>query len=324
MKQLNLSIFVILFLTIFTQGCSANTAPEIVATPPTTPTVSLSLGDVSIRSSDGMRMVYVPAGEFMMGSDYIAAASTRKLCKEYLGKGALAVCNSANFGDEFPAHSVTLSSFWIDQTEVTNAQYQKCEQAGACTLPVDSSSFTRPSYYGNPEFADYPVIWVTWDQANDYCTWAGARLPTESEWEYAARGPESLSFPWGNSFDGTRLNYCDASCAAKPNDPDIGDGFPDTAPVGSFPAGISWSNALDMAGNVREWVADWFAAYPRDSQLNPTGPASGNGRIPRGGSWMDMPVNVRSANRGSNDGTLDYSRLKVGFRCAKSEAPTTP
>jgi len=151
MRRLNLSIFVYIFLTIIAQGCSANNNPDIVAaTPATTPTVSPSLGEVSIRSSDGMLMAYVPAGEFTMGSDYIVAASTRKLCKEYLGKGALAVCNTANFGDEFPAHTVILNGFWIDQTEVTNEQYQKCEQTGACTSPVDSSSFTRPSYYVHP------------------------------------------------------------------------------------------------------------------------------------------------------------------------------
>ena len=328
MKPSLLVVFVLLLLPIFIQGCFANDAPEIVitasATPATTPTVSPSLGDVSMRSSDGMRMVYVPAGEFMMGSDYIAAAFTRKLCKEYLGNNSSAVCNSTNFGDESPAHSVSLSGFWIDQTEVTNEQYQKCEQAGVCAPPVDSSSYTRPNYYGNPEFAEYPVIWVTWKQANDYCTWAGGRLPTESEWEYAARGPDNLTFPWGNTFDGTRLNYCDASCAAKPNDPNIDDGFPDTAPVGSFPTGNSWSNVYDMSGNVREWVEDWYAPYPKDSQFNPIGPATGNGRIPRGGSWMDLPVNVRSTNRGGNGGMLDYSRHKVGFRCAKSDAQLAP
>jgi len=269
-------------------------------------------------------MVYVPTGEFVMGSDYIAAAATRKLCKKYLGNSALAVCNTTNFGDESPAHPVTLSSFWIDQTEVSTGQYQICEQAGACTPPIDSSSYSHLSYYGNPEFSDYPVIWVTWEQAKDYCAWAGGRLPTEAEWEYSARGPDNFMFPWGNEFDGTRLNYCDASCAANPNDPDIDDGYPDTAPVGSFPTGISWSNAYDMAGNVREWVEDWYGPYSAESQFDPIGPTEGNGNIPRGGSWMDLPFNVRSSNRGGNDGVLDYSRHKVGFRCATSNVQKTP
>lgn len=319
MKYRNVSIFILIFLGLCTHGCTASTRHEIGAA---TPTASPSLGDVWVRASDGMRMVYVPAGKFEMGSDYESTAFARQLCKDYSGKDAIAVCKVAAFGNEKPVHTVTLSGFWIDQAEVTNGQYQKCEQAGACTPPADSSSYTRPTYYGNPDYADFPVIWVTRDQANDYCTRAGGHLPTEAEWEYAARGPESWLFPWGDSFDGTRLNYCDANCDAGPNDPSIDDGYADTAPVGSFPTGASWNGALDMAGNVREWVADWYAPYTPDPQVNPTGPATGVSRIPRGGSWLDKPDDTRSANRGEN--TPDYTRHKVGFRCAKEDAAGLP
>jgi formylglycine-generating enzyme required for sulfatase activity len=316
--HLSKTLFLI-FLTLCTQGCVTSTAQDIVIETHTspTPTANPSLGDTRVRTSDGMRMVYVPEGKFKMGSNYEETAYGRKLCKEYYGKDWPAVCTVANFGDETPAHDVSLSSYWIDQTEVTNGQYQTCEQGGACTPPTDTSSYYYPAYYGNPEFADYPVSWVTRDQASDYCSWAGARLPTEAEWEYAARGPESWLFPWGDTFDGTRLNYCDVNCDAGPNDPTVDDGYADTAPVGSFPSGASWVGALDMAGNVREWVADWYGPYTADPQVNPTGPANGEATVPHGGSWLDLPFLIRSANRGGDP--PDYSRHNVGFRCAKDE-----
>jgi formylglycine-generating enzyme required for sulfatase activity len=187
-------------------------------------------------------------------------------------------------------------------------------EAGGCTPPVESGSYTRSSYYGDSAYEDYPVIWVTQQQAADYCAWADARLPTEAEWEYAARGSEGRLFPWGNTFDGQCLNYCDANCTLGPNDPTVDDGYADTAPVGSFPSGASWCGALDMAGNVREWVADWYAPYPAERQENPTGPATGELRVPRGGSWLDGPDGARTAQRGGS--APDYARYKEGFRCA--------
>ncbi len=198
---------------------------------------------------------------------------------------------------------------------MTNRQYRRCVDAKACAPPVDSSSYTRRSYYGNSAYDDYPVVWVTQQQASEYCRWAEARLPTEAEWEYAARGPDNRIFPWGNAFDGKRLNYCDVNCTGGPNDVTVDDGYADTAPVGTFPTGVSWVGALDLAGNVREWVADWYGRYPAGRQVNPTGPISGTSRIPRGGSWLDTPDDVRSTNRGEN--STDYTRHKVGFRCAR-------
>lgn len=296
MKRASLCLLV---LSIIVTGCAAN---------------ALVLDDTQVRSADEMVMVYVPDGEFMMGTDRAGIEVARKLCREVSGDMAVSVCSPLAFANEQPAHPVTLTGFWIDQTEVTNRQYQRCVDTGACRLPEKVGSFTHESYFGDPAYQDYPVVWVNWQQAADYCAWAGGRLPTEAEWEYAARGPESRTFPWGNTFDGTRLNYCDAGCASGVIDVRVDDGYPDTAPVGSFPEGVSWCGASDMAGNVREWVSDWFGGYPLEMQVDPTGPPSGTSRIPKGGCWLDRPDDVRSANRGEN--APDYTRHKVGFRCA--------
>jgi formylglycine-generating enzyme required for sulfatase activity len=289
--------------------------PGSLKSPPT----GLQVGDTWVRPADGMVMVYVPGGEFEMGTTEAGLRYARKLCKDVCGPLAVAVCQASAFADEEPAHRVTLDGFWIDRTEVTNGQYERCVEAGACTPPTETGSYTRVRYYGEPAYADYPVVWVTWEQAAEYAAWAGARLPTEAEWEYAARSPESRIFPWGDTFDGTRLNYCDAACAAGPKDLTVFDGFADTAPVGSFPAGVSWCGALDLAGNVREWVADGYGPYAALEQLNPQGPATGDAYVPKGGSWLDRPDDVRGANRGAN--APDYSEHKVGFRCALDAAP---
>ena len=272
------------------------------------------LGDTHIRSSDQMEMVYVPAGEFIMGSDMDDLKASTRLCLDYSGELGFAVCQIETIMDEYPKHTVELSAFWIDRTEVTNAQYRLCVEAGACQPPVDLGSYTREAYFNERIYDDYPVIWVMKSQAVDYCAWVGARLPSEAEWEYAARGPESSKFPWGDEFEKTRLNYCDASCPLGVPDPTFDDGYPETAPVGSFPDGVSWCGAMDMAGNVREWVADWKGYYPADRQVDPQGPAEGDQYVTRGGCWLDTPDDILSANRGAN--SLDYSRHKVGIRCA--------
>jgi formylglycine-generating enzyme required for sulfatase activity len=280
-----------------------------------------TLGDTWTRPSDKMTMVYVPAGEFEQGSDRDAVERTRDLCKAYTGDLALILCGHAGFQDEQPAHTVALDGFWIDSTEVTNAHYRSCVEAAICTAPVESGSHTRDTYYGDSAYDDYPVVWVSWQQASDYCGWAGGRLPTEAEWEYAARGPESWMFPWGDAFDGTRLNYCDSNCDGGQTDETVDDGYADTSPVGGYLEGASWCGAHDMAGNVREWVADWFGEYAAGRQVNPTGPPVGESHIPRGGSWLDRPDNVRSANRGGL--SPDYTRHKVGFRCAADDRMVT-
>lgn len=308
----------LLVLILAAGGCGSDApaapTPSPASAPAATPDPRLS--ETRIRPADGAAMVYVPAGEFQMGSDYEETRYALALCKEHAGSAseAISTCGPSVFANEGPAHAVALDAFWMDRTEVTNGQYARCVDSGRCDPPVDAGSYTRKTYYGEPAYGDYPVVWVTQQQAADYCAWAEGRLPTEAEWEFAARGPESRIFPWGDTFDPAHLNYCDSQCPTDMRDLGADDGFADTAPVGSFPSGISWCGALDMAGNVREWVADWFGHYSAGRQENPAGPPAGTSRIPRGGCWLDRPDDARSANRGEN--APDYTRHKVGFRCA--------
>lgn len=274
----------------------------------------IKAGTEQVGEADGRVMVYVPGGEFIMGSDREMVLYAEELCKDFRGEQATAVCKFTAFADEQPAHIVRLDAFWIDKTEVTNAQYNRCVEEGICLAPLLNSSFTRESYYDNWAYADYPVMNIDWSMASKYCAWAGARLPTEAEWEYSARGPQSLLYPWGNTFDRSKLNYCDVHCDGFA-DSSFDDGNPDTSAVGAYPAGASWVGALNLAGNVREWVSDHYGAYPSTRVENPTGSASGDLKIPRGGSWYDTPDDVRSANRGGVP--ADYFRHNLGFRCAR-------
>ena len=224
-----------------------------------------------------MEMVYVPGGTFQMGT-------------------------TEGYDTEQPVHAVTLDSFWIDRTEVTNAQYASCVTGGTCSPPSESGSDTRDSYYGDSQYGDYPVVWVSWYDADAYCRWVGGRLPTEAEWEYAARGPDGNVYPWGNDPPGdTLLNY----------NINVGD----TTEVGSYPDGASWVGATDMAGNVWEWVNDWYADdyYAISPAENPIGPDTGDLKVLRGGSWSGLEESVRAAFRSN---FRPVNRVDgVGFRC---------
>ena len=252
-------------------------SPTSEMTPTTTPARSI------IAEKDNMALLFIPAGEFLMGS-----ADSDPLAQS----------------NEWPQHKVYLKSFWIDSTEITNGMYAKCVRAGVCTRPVNTGSFSRASYYGYSKYDRFPVLFVTWQQSADYCKWAGRRLPTEAEWEKAARGTDGRLFPWGSlPPDKTRLNF--------------NKNFGDTTPIGSFPEGGSPFGALDLAGNVWEWVADWYGEeyYANSPQQNPPGPAWGELKVMRGGSWMSDGQVVRSANRLGNPPTEGRSYL--GFRCAR-------
>lgn len=283
-----------------------------------------------VRPTDGMTMVYVPAGEFVMGLDSQELQYVLELCAQYnpgchLCDPGRDACRLDWFQDALPAHPVRVGAFWIDRTEVTNAQYRRCVRAGVCTPPQKESLYTNDVYHTDPAYDAYPVVHVSWEQAATYCSWVGGRLPTEAEWEYAARGPQGNLFPWGETFDGRRLNYCDANCWFAWRDHQFDDGYADTAPVGSYPSGASWCGALDLAGNVWEWVSDGYSAdgYAHAPSVSPPGaeasfPESAE-RVLRGGSWGVEPVYVNSAYRWH--ALPDRTKIYWGFRCV-IEAPS--
>jgi formylglycine-generating enzyme required for sulfatase activity len=245
------------------------------------------------RDLDGS-MVYVPAGEFVMGSD-------------------------AGDVDESPQRRVYLDAFEIDKYEVTNVQYQRFLRATGRDAPqswagrfVHLLPTRSPDWQGEtypPDETLHPVAGVDWQEAAAYCAWVGKRLPTEAEWEKAARGTEGWVYPWGDTWD-----------ASKANTREAGAGY--TQPVGSYPAGASLYGALDMAGNVWEWVADWYdrTYYHYAPQRNPPGPPAGTGeRILRGGAWDSWPAQVRTSYRNATH--FFGPNFRVGFRCAKSRSP---
>jgi formylglycine-generating enzyme required for sulfatase activity len=232
--------------------------------------------------------VHVGAARFLMGSAR--------------GQGA---------ADEHPRHVVGVSGFYLDRTEITNARYQPCVQAGKCKPPALTGSHLRDNYYENPAFADYPVVFVDHERAQQFCKYAGGRLPTEAEWELAARGPEPSTriYPWGNEApDCTKANLGGpGSCVG------------DTDRVGRRPAGASPSGALDMAGNVWEWTADYYDAhyYEKSPAADPKGPAEGTLRVMRGGCWLSGADSLRvSCRKAELPATWAYN---VGFRCAYPE-----
>lgn len=281
---------------------------ESTSTPDGIPTATFPAPPISptpagfatrLSPTDDMPQVFVPAGKFQMGGFDVHTED-----------------------DELPAHEVTLDAFWLDQYEVTNGMYALCVQAGACNPPQKPYSNLRPEYFGNPEFKDYPVITVTWTDAQTYCAWAGRRLPTEAEWERAARGDDLRTYPWGE--EPPSALYANFNNSMR-----------DTSRVGAYPLGASPFGALDMAGNVAEWVHDLYRTdyYQTSPSANPLGPESAKRlilRVIRGGSYQDAWVNIRLSNRGSElgpnpDAAYDSPDLfgrsssKVGFRCASSQ-----
>jgi serine/threonine-protein kinase len=198
-----------------------------------------------------------------------------------------------------------LGGFWIDQTEVTNAQYALCVQAGSCNPPV-KSNFYDLDYFGNSRYSNYPVVYVYWSYANAYCSWAGRRLPTSQEWEAAARGGDNRAYPWGNNRpNGSLANICDVNCTLaelrNKQDASMNDGYSFTAPVGSYPAGASPYGVLDMAGNLWEWTASSLGSY----------------YVIRGGAWTSNWETIQSSHFSSYDPQVAW--VDTGFRCAMNK-----
>ncbi len=260
----------------------------------------------------GADMVQIPAGQFFMGSEDKSAAD-----------------------DEKPSHNVTLDSFCMDLHEVTAGAYKACTDIGKCRRPsnqvdwpkiteADQKLYSPVCTFGDPARADHPINCVTWQMADDFCSGANKRLPTEAEWEYATRGPDGRVYPWGDDEPtALHLNACGKECSAwgkqhaTPLDAlyQDDDGFATTAPVGSFPKGRSRFGPYDVVGNVWEWTSTWFGTYSAEPQTNPSGPPSGERRVIRGGafngsypSWLHPSFRYGQVPAAQSHG--------IGFRCA--------
>jgi formylglycine-generating enzyme required for sulfatase activity len=274
----------------------------IPTTFPTPVETELPVGSTRISDADQMVQVYVPSGEFIMGSDAIEAKITLEGGRAY---------------PEIPVNTVYLDGYWIDKYEVTNGQYALCVEAGSCQAPYSPSSETHYYYYGYPEFSNYPVLWVNWYMARNYCEWAGRRLPTEAEWEKAARGTDGQEYPWGNEpLTGERANFCDINCERTIANPVYNDGYADVAPVGSYPMGASPYGALDMSGNVWEWTGSLIMPYPYDPTDGRENLDANGERVWRGGPWSNGTWWMRSSVRYRSIPT--YWWVNLGFRCASS------
>lgn len=247
----------------------------------TPPTVEIWPG-AAYLNFDLTPMVRIPAGEFTRGNLY-------------------------GFPDERTEKTIFLDQFYIDQYEVTNRQYADCVRAGRCTMPRLPRSVNFTNYYGAADYGNYPAIWVSWDDAAAYCAFRGKALPTEAQWEKAARGGENAIYPWGNVEPTSQANFNYASG--------------DVTAVGAYADDRSPYGVYDMAGNVREWVADWYQwdYYAVAPQKNPLGPETGVTRVLRGGSWNDVAIYIRTTSR-KNFLPESYDS-NLGFRCATATYP---
>lgn len=238
---------------------------------------------LSRTAVDGMPLCYIPAGESWVGSG--------EWDHEFNP-------------DETPEHKVYLDAFWMYKTEVTNAMYAQCVNAGFCDQPCSIETNPR---FRDPRYANYPVVYVTWQDAMDYCTWVGGRLPTEAEWEKAARGLGKAKYPWQEGYPSAQ-NVNAANTVG------------DTTPAGSYPLSASPFGLSDMAGNVREWVYDWYDAdyYTFSSAQNPLGPTSGTDKVLKGGSYYDTYEHTRIADRLHH--SPSSAGINRGFRCVISSS----
>ncbi len=300
--------------------------PSPAPTPTASPTSTLepAAGATRLAPEDGTVQIYVPAGDFLMGADPRADPLAQQ--------------------NEQPQHRVYLDAFWIDLTEVTNRMFDRFVQAtsyltsaerrgagvvwtGSAWLTVAEADWRHPRGAATDitGLDDHPVVQVSWNDARAYCGWKNGQLPSEAQWEKAARGPatrlrqsgDARRFPWGNDPPAENLlNFADRNQTAAWASRQIDDGYQFTAPVGTYAAGASPYGALDMAGNVWEMVADWYSDtyYTISPADNPTGPESGTTHVGRGGAWSDGMDNVRTTAR--SDVAPDDQNNISGFRCA--------
>jgi len=259
---------------------STPTANEPIIQPPAT---GVTIGSKWISPKDGMTLMFVPEGKFLMGSNH-------------------------SDSDEKPIHLVWLDSYWIDQTDVTNAMYTKCVSMGGCQVSgcAEDSNFNG---------INQPVVCVDWNQANNYCLWAGRHLPSEAQWEKGARGINGQTYPWGSQPpSNSLLNYNDQIGR-------FSNKLGKTTDVNSFPKGASPYGVLDMAGNVSQWVYDWYSETYYQSETtwqNPVGPSTGQVKVIRGSSFYDD--NGSNVQRSSHRYTWvkpDTRVNSIGFRCSE-------
>jgi formylglycine-generating enzyme required for sulfatase activity len=283
---------------------------ESTIAPAATPTQGVGIGSTQVSAKDGMTMVYVPAGDFLMGS-----------------------LEGVGVKDEAPQHTVYLDAFWIDQTEITNDMFNAFVSATGYLTGAEKAGISADIVGANrlhpqgPESdltnrEKHPTVHMSWYDATAYCEWVGRRLPTEAEWEKAARGTDGRTYPWGNTKpDGTLADFADSNTSFYWSDSTINDGYKVTAPVDSYPAGKSIYGALDMAGNAWEWVSDWYSEdyYLTSPTSNPLGPEAGIGRVLKGGSWFSNASNIRSARRLMDDPKLGF--CNGSFRCVLDATP---
>ena len=290
------AILVTMIITMPFWGCGEDEMVEVVTD--------------TIIGKDGAEMVLIPGGEFEMGTDSSEMPQLAQWAKKWDSRA-----QASWFEDEAPRHTVYLDKFHMDEYEVTNALYKKF---------MDATGHRAPTYWHDSKYnaPDHPVVGVSWDDAKAYAEWAGKRLPTEAEWERAARGGlAGKRFPWGDSDpDGSQCNFADRNTDYYDwSDKSVDDGYQYTSPVGSFtPNGYG---LYDMAGNVWEWCVDWYGEkyYSSLSTRNPTGPGSGIGRVVRGGSWRYPPYDLlRVACRDRNFPTLTFFN-GGGFRCVSQD-----
>lgn len=273
--------------------------------PPDQPPPNAKLGDTWTRPNDQAVMVYVPEGEFLMGSTEVQVQQAIDQC---VNDGFEQNTCEIRYSNEMPQHPIIVKAFWLDRYEVTNSQYNQCVENGDCA---------PSNYIENPEYnkSNYPIVGVSWRDARNYCDWAHARLPTEPEWEYAARGEQSFLYPWGNNFDGGALNFCDTMCSGFWKATVSYDGYTKTAPVGSFVNGVSWCGTFDLAGNVWEWTSSLYQDYPYMAENERNDTELGGIRILRGGSWYSSQYFVRGAKRLWF--TEEVTDDDIGFRCVR-------